>query len=84
MDNQPKIKLEIDLSSHSEAFDIFENLYSRVNNKSVGRIISREEVFSKMLSSVTEEFVWNLQRESLSSDEVNDILRSHMNRSVMQ
>ncbi|MBF0314336.1 MAG: hypothetical protein HQK50_07060 [Oligoflexia bacterium] len=79
-----KIKLELDLSQHPDVYTTFESLYNRVNNKGVGRTISKEEIFSKLLAGIADDFVWELQRESLSLEEVNQILRSHMDQVLVQ
>lgn len=79
-----KFKIDLDLNSFQEAFDKFKSAYFRANNKSIGRTITEEEIFARLLDFIDDALILELQKKSLTEEELNTILRSHINKSVVQ
>ncbi|MBF0208797.1 MAG: hypothetical protein HQK53_18185 [Oligoflexia bacterium] len=78
-----KLRLDLDFSATPETYQRFMQILTRINNKEIGRKVNKEEFLTKLLSLISndttcEEFIWNLQRESLSAEEVNSILHQHI------
>ncbi|MBF0362046.1 MAG: hypothetical protein HQK49_13605 [Oligoflexia bacterium] len=70
--------LGFNLTNDPDVYMAFENVYKNVNNKSVGRAISKEDILKKLVNLIDDNFVLKLQKESLSEDELNQILRTHL------
>lgn len=78
VESTSKYHLSLNFDQHTDTYLALEETFSRVNNKNVGKVISREDIISKLLKYIDDDFVLELQKESLSNEELNYILKLHI------
>ena len=75
-----KYLLQFDFSFDDTTLQRYKELFSQVNQKNMGSPIGPEMVLKKLLEYVNEDFILELQRESLSSEDMKNILKNHVSR----
>lgn len=76
-ESNSRYAISFNLENDLETYESFHEVLGRINNKNIGRDIAAEEVLAKLLKKVDHEFILELQKESLTEEEMNIIFRTH-------
>ena len=74
-------KILLDMTKFPQGMDKFLKILEKINGKAVGRAIPAEEIFAALIEKIDDNFVFQMQKNSMSSEEIDEIIRQRLNNS---